>query len=180
MFLRMNLMAAIIAGTDNEIESKLSNEMWNLYYCTHYEDPKKTSMFSGNALLWDNVYGVKFAIEKRNARETDFKKIFNLAVESIIAGRPMMIHCYENPYYGDKNYADPYGGKTHWVIPVSFTSEDKTPESLIVADPYVDTRNSYYLNDLCTLKSSFDTNLSGIDTIYFGYVTTEPDNVDNN
>ena len=145
-------MAAIIVGTDDEIESQLSNEMWNLYYCTHYEDPKKTSMFSGNALLWDNVYGVKFAIEKRNARETDFKKIFNLAVESIIAGRPMMIHCYENPYYGDKNYAD----------------------------PYVDTRNSYYLNDLCTLKSSFDTNLSGIDTIYFGYVTTEPDNVDNN
>ena len=43
----VGLMAAIIVGTDDEIESQLSNEMWNLYYCTHYEPlPKKWTLES--------------------------------------------------------------------------------------------------------------------------------------
>ena len=165
MDISMYYQNVIFSGTESEIEAQLAKEIWNLYYGIKSDGSSDPMFNSAGYILWGNVNGVSFDIGHRDANITDFDTIFNLAIESITKQSPMMIHCYLDP-----NYHQTHEGKTHWVIPVAVTPGERTTSSLIVADPNTDDHLDHYINDLCTLEASIRRNVSGANTVYYGYV----------
>ena len=156
----------IFRGTEAEIISQLTKEIWDMYYGKD-SDGSTPYMFNGNRVLWGNVSGVNFDTEHKDDDISDFSTIFDLAVKSIVSGNPMMIH------YRDLTNKD----NEHWVIPVSYSSEGMSIKSLTVADP--STRDSSYVTNTWTLEDSIGYNFSmgnNVDTtnIRYGYVTTLP------
>lgn len=144
--------------TGSDLVKAVQTEINNMMNGSYFDNP--VPMFTGNTMYWDRVYGVTFNNTYKDT-STDPSVIYSKAVESIKAGKLMMIHYFDTEVYDINN------SESHWVIPIAYGDN---LDSLTVIDPYTDKTNC--VNTPWSFARSKQFNMRTVTTFYYGYATS--------